>query len=195
MKEPIEILALEGQIIKFFDETDYRFDSTDNLKTYSKIFISGDKKSLTLLIGIELFEEEVLKSSCLIGSEGGGTWITQNSTLISEDAIVICCSNTVFKLTIPDLSLEWKTIADMATCFSIYNIAQDYIVHGELEISRLDPNGKLIWKKTGRDIWVTAEESEDFMVYDSYILATDWENNRYKIDFDGNLLGEYKVKQ
>ncbi len=194
MKEPIEVLVLENQTIRFYDEADFRFDSADNIKTYNKTFISGDKNTLTSQIGIEVFEEDKLISSCLIGSEGGGTGITGNTSLISYDGLVICCSNTVFKLTIPDLNLEWKTISDSATCFGIHYLDKDYVVHGELKITRLDKDGKIVWQQSGRDIWTTAEAYDDFAVYDNYILATDWEYNRYKFDFDGKLLEEYKVE-
>ena len=119
---------------------------------------------------------------------------TWKSTLISYGGLIICCSNTIFKLTIPDLNLEWKTIADSATCFGIDYLDKDYVVHGEIEITRLDKDGKIVWQKGGRDIWTTPEGIDDFKVYDNYIIATDWDYNRYKIDFDGNLLEEYKVK-
>jgi len=194
MKEPIVVLVLERQIIKFFDEADYRFDSMDNIKTYKKTFLSGDKNMLTSQIGIEILEDDILKTSCIIGSEGGGTAITGNTSLISYGGLVICCSNTVFKLTIPDLNLEWKTISDSATCFGIHYLDEDYVVHGELEITRLDKDGKIVWQKSGREIWTTAEGIDDFAVYDDYILATDWDYNRYKFDFDGKLIEEYKVE-
>ncbi|ATL48255.1 hypothetical protein COR50_14390 [Chitinophaga caeni] len=194
MKEPIEILVLERHIIKFYDETDYAFGSSDNIKNYDKIFTSGDSNVLTSQIGVELFEDEKLVTNCLIGSEGGVTGINDNSLLISYGGIVICCANTIFKLTIPDLKLEWKTITDTASCFGIYYLDKDYVVHGELEISRLDKNGKIIWQQGGRDIWTTAEGIDDFAVYDDHILATDWNYNRYKFDFDGKLLEEYKVE-
>lgn len=194
MKKPTEVLVLESQTIKFYDETDYVFDSSDNIKTYDKTFISGNKSNLTSLIGIELTEDDALKTSCLIGSEGGRIGINRNSTLISYGGLVICCSNTVFKLTIPDLNLEWKIIADSATCFGIDYLDKDYVVHGELEITRLDKDGKIVWQKGGRNIWTTAEGIDDFTVYDNYIIATDWDYNRYKFDFDGNLIEEYKVE-
>jgi hypothetical protein len=194
MKEPIEVLVLERQTIKFYNETDYKFDSSDNVKTYDKTFISGDKNRLTSLIGIELADDNGFNTSCLVGSEGGGTGITGDLTLISYGGLVICCSNTVFKLTIPDLNLEWKTVADSATCFGIQYLDKDYLIHGELEITRLDKDGKIVWQKSGRDIWTTAEGIDDFIVYDDYILATDWEYYRYKFDYDGNLLEEFKVE-
>ena len=194
MKEPIGVLVLEKNVIKFYDESNYSLDSSDNLFIYNNIYLNGDKNILTSIVGIKLFEENDLVSSCLIGAEGGGTGINPNSTLISYGGLVICCANTIFKLAIPDLRLEWKTKADMATCFEIYYLDKDYLVHGEMEITRLDKNGQIVWQQGGRDIWTTAEGIDDFAVYDNYILATDWDYNRYKFDFDGKLLEDYKIE-
>ncbi|HPN69857.1 MAG TPA: hypothetical protein PLZ32_10075 [Saprospiraceae bacterium] len=194
MKEPLAFLVLEKQVIKLYDESDYKFDFVDNIKTYNKEFFGGDKKALTTQIGIEVFEDDEMKSSCIIGSEGGGTSLEGNTYLISYGGLVICCSNTVFKLTLPDLNLEWKTISDPATCFGIYYLGPDYVVHGELEITKLDKDGKIVWQNSGRDIWITAEGIDNFEVYNDYILATDWEYNRYKFDYDGKLLEEYKTE-
>ena len=192
MKDASKILVLENQVIKLYDESNFELESVDNLKNYNHVYINGDHNALTSKIGIEIYENEKLLSGCLIASEGGGTGVFKNSALISYGGIIICCANTIFKLTIPDLQLEWKTKADSATCFGIYSLETDYVIHGELEIIRLDKNGKIIWQKSGRDIWVTAEGIDDFAVHKNYISATDWEYNRYKFDFNGNFLEEYK---
>lgn len=194
MKEPIQVIVLDEITINLFDESEHKIDSTDNFKTYEKTFFNGDEKMLTSLIGIEVIKDNVLISSCLIGSEGGETGIEGDSTLISYGGLVVCCSNTVFKLTLPDLNLEWKTVSDLATCLGIYYLDKDYVVHGEHEISRLSNEGKIVWQQGGRDIFVTAEGINDFSVYEDYILATDWEYNQFKIDFDGKILDEYKVE-
>ena len=102
---------------------------------------------------------------------------------------MICCSDSVFCLTIPTLLLQWKTKADFATCFEIFKYKLDYIVHGEVEISRLSADGDLIWQQSGADIFVTPKSNEDdFVVTDDYILATDWDNRKYRFDFDGNVI-------
>jgi hypothetical protein len=194
VREPNQVLVLEKHLIKFYDETDYTYNSRDNSKNYVKTFLSGDNNFSTSMVGIELFEDDVFKTSCLIGSEGGVSGINENSSLISYGGLVVCCSNTVFKLTIPNLDLEWKTISDSATCFGIYYLDKDYVVHGELEITRLDKNGKIIWQQGGRDIWTTKEGVDVFDVYDNFILAKDWDYNQYKFDFDGNVLEDYKVE-
>jgi len=194
MKEPIEVLVIEKQVIKFYDESDYSFNSSDNLFTYENIYLNGDTDVLTSIIGIKFFEDNNLISNCLIGAKGGGTGIHPNSTLINLNGLVVCCSDTIFRLTIPTLDLEWKIKADMTTCFEIFLLEKGYVIHGEMEITRLDKNGQIVWQRSGRDILVTPEGVNDFIVYDNYILATDWDYNRYKFDFNGLLLDEYKVK-
>jgi hypothetical protein len=194
MTEPKQVIVLERHIIKFYDETNYSSSSTDNIKYYNKAYISGDNNPPINQIGIELFENNELIASCLIASDGGVTGINENSILISYGGIVVCCGNTVFKLTIPNLNLEWKTVSDTSTCFGIYYLNQDYVVHGELEISRLDIKGNILWQHSGQDIWTTEKGVDDFDVYDNYIVATNWEYSRYKIDFNGRILDMYTVK-
>jgi hypothetical protein len=65
MKEPIQVLVLEKQVIKFYDETDYEFGSSDNEIRYDKIFISSNKVIFASLVGIELYEDDILKGSCI----------------------------------------------------------------------------------------------------------------------------------
>jgi len=86
------------------------------------------------------------------------------------------------------LSLLWRTKADRATCFEIYKYQDSYIIHGELEIARLDKNGKILWQQSGSIIFTTLDGKDNFIITDNYILATDWENRKYKIDFNGQLI-------
>ena len=45
--------------------------------------------------------------------------------------------------------------------------------------------GKIIWQKSGADIFTTEKGIDDFEITESYIRATDWENRVYKFDFNG----------
>lgn len=194
MRVPVEILILENHLIKLYDESDYSFGSSDNRTIYNNHYFNGEESNVTSLIGIEVLEEDVIVANCLIGASGGNTTIHPNSALISYGGLVVCCSNTVFKLTLPDLCLEWKTQSDLATCFGIHYLDEDYAVHGELAISRMNKNGQLVWQRSGRDIWITLEGIDDFEMYEDHILATDWQYNRYKWGFNGDLLEEYKIE-
>lgn len=86
--------------------------------------------------------------------------------------------------------MSWQVIADSATCFEIFSIQGGYIVHGELQITKLDKNGIIIWQTSGADIFVTLEGNERFEVTESCIIATDWNNDVDKIGFDGKVISD-----
>ena len=194
MQEARQILVLENFSIRIYDENDYKINSADNIYDYSKFFLNGDKEGLSSMVGIKVFEGDKLISDCLIGAEGGGTGVHMNSSLISHGGVVICCADSVFKLSIPELHPEWATKADMATCFEIFYLGEDYIVHGEIDITRLDKDGKIVWQKSGEDIFTTVDGNDTFEITDEFIIATDWKYNRYKFDYDGNLV-EFSSRQ
>jgi len=173
--------------IEFSNEFNYKKGSSENEFEFENYYSDEEEYQFSTQIGIKLYEEENLISSAIICSSGGASGIHQTSQIINEDKIVICCSNQIFNLSIPNLNLRWNTKADEATCFEIFQINKDFIIHGELEISRLSKEGEIIWQRSGADIFTTLESKrDDFKLTDNYIFVTDWENRKYQFDFDGN---------
>jgi outer membrane protein assembly factor BamB len=162
--------------------------SADNLTQYDFVYFDHSKYDLPSVYGIKCFQGDKLLRSAAIGSIGGGTRVHENSVIVEDNRIIICCADTIFCLSIPELSLIWQTKADTATCFEVFKIDNNYIVHGEVEITKLDKNGKIIWQNNGADIFTTVNGKDDFIITDKHIIATDWENRKYKFDFDGNLI-------
>ncbi len=179
-------------IIEIFTDETYEVDSAENINEYDFEYLEADNKYNSTFIGIKLYENEELKKSILIGSEGGNTGINENSKIIEENRILICCADKIFCLSFPELNILWKTKADEMTCFEIFKKDNFYIVHGELEISKLDENGKILWQKGGADIFTTISGKNDFELKEKYIIATDWENRIYKFDYDGNEYTDMK---
>lgn len=143
-------------------------------------------------LGIKIYDgshhEDLLLESAFIRQTIGSA-VHQTSFIIEPDRLLTVFGDSVFCLAIPDLSLNWQIQADQAACFEILPFHKDYIVHGELEISRLSTNGEIIWQQSGADIFVGANSTrEDFQLTDTYILATDWDGRKYKFDFDGKLI-------
>jgi hypothetical protein len=159
-----------------------------NSNPYDLVYLEDTGHIWPTIIGLKIYDDTgSLFKSAIIGAHGGGSGIHETSHILKSDRIVICCSDTVFCLSIPDLYLLWKTKCDMATCFGIFNYKEDYIIHGEVEITRLSNNGKIIWQQSGADIFTTLNSGkEDFLITDDHILATDWDSRKYKFDFDGN---------
>ncbi len=173
------------QIEIYVDET-YKSGSADNLNKYDFEYFSETKYQLTTQIGIKVLENAETIYSAIIGSEGGATGIFENSVIIEEDKVLICCSDSVFCLSLPELKILWKTKTDEITCFGLYKKDDFYIVHGELAISKLNNQGKILWQNGGADIFVTISGENDFEMTKKLIIAKDWNNKIYKFDFDGN---------
>jgi hypothetical protein len=171
--------------IDIYADQTFTDSSADNENQYDFLYFEKSEYHFPSVFGIKIFQDKTLIKSALIGSIGGGTDIHDNSTIIENDRLLICCSDSIFCLSIPDLKLLWRTQADQSTCFEIFKYQDSYIIHGELEISRLDKDGKILWKQSGADIFTTLDGKDSFVITDKYILASDWGNKKYKFDFNG----------
>lgn len=174
--------------LEITSEISYDGGTAYSLDQYDAVYLNEDHYEPTSLHTIKLYQGGKLIKNVLIGAVGGGTGIHKSSQVIEQERMIICCGDTIFCLFLPELALLWKTKADWATCFEIFKYLDDYIVHGEVDISRIDKNGKIMWQQSGADIFTTVEGKDDFILTEDHILAIDWEYRKYKFDFDGNVL-------
>lgn len=131
-------------IIEVFDDPIYSFNSTDNKVNYSKCYFGKDAREYhTSKHGIIIRRGNQEISSCLVVGSGGATGIYQRSTLVDKDELLICCCDTIFCLTIPNLDLKWNVQADKVTCFELYKLQNDYIIYGECQITRITCDGQI----------------------------------------------------
>lgn len=174
--------------IDIYADQTFTEGSANNVNQYDFVYFDKSEFHFPSVFGIKIFQDDNILKSAVIGSIGGGTAIHETSTIIENDRLLVCCSDTIFCLSIPDLTLLWRTQADQATCFEIYKYQDRYIIHGELEVSRLDKDGKIFWQQSGADIFTTLDGKDSFTITDNCILATDWENRKYKFDFNVNSI-------
>ena len=179
------IFETEKYQVKITNESDYNSDSKENIFNYKKKYLTDSDYILLTKFGITVFENGIELNSALIGAEGGASGLHRTSQIIENNRILICCSDTIFSLELPSLSLNWKTKVDQATAFQIFKIVGGFIVHGELEITRIDDKGNVIWQNGGADIFVTPDGKDNFEVNGEVIKAIDWGNRTYKWNLNG----------
>ena len=139
--------------MELLDESDYHPDS--NLNKYLKNYLMESDFKLPTKIGIKILENGIELNSAIIGAEGGATGLHKTSQIVESNRILICCCDSVFCLEVPNLNLNWKTKVDTTSAFEIFKIENGFIIHGELEITRIDNDGKIIWQHGGADIFVS----------------------------------------
>ena len=78
----------------------------------------------------------------------------------------------------------------MATCFEIAPYQDDYITHGEVEISRLNKQGRNpLGSSVARDIFVSPiERTPAFKTTPQGIDLVDFNYEEYHIDYEGKII-------
>jgi len=176
-------------IIEVFNDSTFSFNSNDNLKIYENIYFGEDAEEYpTSKHGIKLIDNDKEIKNCLIIGSGGATTIHPNSSILDNDNILICCSDSVFSISIVDLKLNWVKKLDMVTCFQIFKIENDFVVHGELEITRIDSFGNIIWQFGGADIFVSLDGENSFQLSENHIVLKDFTRTIYNLNFNGESI-------
>jgi hypothetical protein len=175
--------------IEVANESDYTPGSADNVRSYNILHTNNtDIYTATAKHGIIVRKDEIEVANAIVIGTGGATGVYENSYLVKNDAIQICCANLIYSLNIPDLSLKWTAEPDIATCFSIYNFQDDFIIHGEIEISRLTEKGIILWTFSGRDIFVNVNGKKEFEIIGDTIRLVDFQDYEYVLDANGKEL-------
>ena len=123
--------------VEIFNDYTYTFNSSVNVHKYMFEYSFYDT-FITSKHGIVVKNNDIIIYSAILLGNGGPTGIHEKAFLIDNNSIIICCGNALFSLTLPELKLNWKKEIDDASAFGIYKMNSDYIIHGELEISRID---------------------------------------------------------
>ena len=124
--------------------------------------------------------ETVLASRVLLAG-GGRSGVHARSAVLRGSTCFVAVGPFVCALELPTLRQLWHTQVDPATCFGLYDAPRyaSLVSHGELEITRLDYSGRLLWSSGGRDIF-----SEEFALHEHHAAATDFEGTRYRFELE-----------
>jgi hypothetical protein len=163
----IQLKELSIELIK----EAYRYDpkSADGIRKYQQTYDLSDGCQSSAH-GVVVSGDDKLIASAVILAGGGASTIHAHSAFVqSSSHLLLAVGPHVACLALPNLDLVWATKTDSATCFGVHPIPHttDFISHGELEISRLNRDGKILWQNSGRDIFTGSIRVDDKVeVYD-----------------------------
>ena len=182
-------MLLENEVctVKIILDDTYTVGSADN-RHYDMVInpsdLSSSDLSKTFSISIDLRHH--IHVIALVGSylsceydcailEGRDLLVLQDNCLVVIDVF----SGTLIKY----IQMEC-----FGSNFGIYRIPKGYIIYGEIEIIMLNDAFEKQWTFSGRDIFVTQSTKKPFVIVEDAIELFDWEDNYYKIDFEGNQI-------
>jgi len=169
--------AFELGRVKVVDEAGYRFGSADNIRRYDHEIDLTDGHSPSSVHGLVIDG----KPSFVIADSAGASGIHEHSLHVAHSAAFVAVGAHVISINLDTKEINWVLQTDIATCFGVHwNDAQQALIsHGEIFISRLSPDGKMIWQTAGADII-----SEGCELRDDQVVATDFNGKLHYIDYD-----------
>lgn len=175
--------------IRVFDDSAFTA-SVDSPTFYQKVIqLEQEKKYRSNTHhAIKVYKDDHIMSSAIILGTYGATCVQEDTALIDEGNLIICCNNQLYSLSLPELNINWMVEPDQATCFEVHKYRDSFITYGELCISRIDRSGKILWQFSGADIFVCLNEGNPFEMFDDHIALTDFQGRKYKIDYDGKII-------
>jgi hypothetical protein len=167
----------------------YSLNSADNITQYNHIYFDTTEDEgryqSSSKHGIRIKKEDEELTSVLIFGHAGATNIHENSFIVSNNILLVCCSNKIYALNLPDLALIWCKTLDLITCFAIYAFDHDFLIHGELQITRIDTEGNEKWTFGAKDIFVTQDGSSACTIQEDMILLKVWDGHKYTLNKNG----------
>jgi len=175
--------------IEVTNDDRYTTGSADNYPSYHYQYLSDIESWFSAKHGIRVAKDETeIASAIICETYGGSTTIHKRSYVLKDDAIFICCGAKIYSLQLPTLQLNWNKELDTATCFGIYEFENDFLIHGEMEISRLSADGVIKWKFSARDIFVSINGKKEFEIIGDKIKLIDFEDYEYTLNADGEVI-------
>jgi len=165
-----------GLAVRVVDEGCHTFGSADNACHYAieaPAAVAGETSSIH---GVFCDVGAESAGSTVIGARGGKTAVHENSCVLLATECFVAVGCEVVCLSLPVLRVRWRRQVDLATCFGVHPTQDELglIVHGEVEISRIDLDGNVVWSRGGGDIFTGC-----FSVEGDRIVAYDFEGKRY----------------
>ena len=173
-----EIIIKEDEVYVLNSPDNKRYDFHWNPKGYTK-----DDRYRTFSIEVKG------KNEARIALTGNYYSFPENCAVLEENRLIVLQNYDIHIIDLEKMCLlQEYYIEDMACNFGIYRIADGYIIHGELDIKKLNLQFEKLWSFGGRDIFVTSNGKNAFELGEKTIKLYDFEDNYYEIDFDGKMI-------
>jgi hypothetical protein len=164
---------------------------------YNEIIAINDSEASNLEIRI-VREGKEIKNGLITGINGG-TWLykatpkeNSQSAKFKNNNLILSLGFNLVSIEIPSLKLNWNIEPDPAEIFEFYDLGDDLLLRGELNIHRIDSNGNIKWSYGGRDIWVNIDGKREVTVLDTEIKLIDFDSNEYVVNFEGKTITNFK---
>lgn len=116
---------------------------------------------------------------------GAPSLVNEHSAVCSHGFPVFVAGSYAARISPSLKTVFWKQKCDVGSCFGIYRVETEntLIVHGELAITKLSSEGKILWQAEGRDTFIQPPA-----IHGDDITVTDASGVVYSIKMDSGII-------
>ena len=172
--------------IKITEDNTYTLDSTDN-KNYDYVMNPHNFKRnhtyKTLHISLSGIKNMNIALICDFNT------IEYDCAILEGDTLTILLNDYIAQIDLNTVRIIGGYPLDVfGTNLSIHRLSDGYLIHGEIEIIKLDNEFNTMWKFSGKDIFASVSGKNSFEIAKNSIKLYDFLDNYYELDFDGNTI-------
>src|SRR5687768_14834786 len=162
--------------IEIVNEPAYNFGSADNARSYPFTWNRDPTESTMPAYGVLLDGEPL----AVFGDWECVAKAHEHSALLLNGLLYIAVAGRIFCLQPKPFELRWVLRADSGACFGVHyhQPSGALIAHGELEITRFNESGDILWQSSGRDIFTGELKLEELSV-----LAVDFNGDVHRFRY------------
>lgn len=187
MPDGVLRLAAGALDVALWTDHTYTRNSADNVHTYDRevAFTSGGPHTWEA-VGVRVSEGERVVGSAVLLVLLGCRGPCAETVVARPDTLYVSVGTEVAALNLPSLQVRWETRSQMGCVAGLHEIPGEeaLIAHGEISIARVEPDGRLAWEQSGRDIF-----SGELRIADGAVEVADWNGDVYRFRLsDGEIL-------
>ena len=172
--------------IKVSKNNNFTLFSSDN-KSYDAVYYMEEytRNSLvcTYEITITCHSETMVDNIKLIALIGRIYGNTEHCTVIIGSRLAVLVDDYLSIIELSDISLITKVkILSFGTGIALYSFDDGLLVHGEIDVVKIDYDGNTEWSFSARDVWVTADGTDALRIEGDKIFLTDFEGHTYVLN-------------
>lgn len=175
-----DILVLENSFCRVEAEEGYFSEDTINFAGYE----TGSIDSLMKVVQVRISTEQNIHTLSIAGS-----YLAEigKCAVLEDNFLILNLQEQLFKIDICTGAIVRYAQIDIhgGGTFGLYRAPNGYIIHGEIEIIMVSAEFEVVWRFSGRDIFVSITGRQEITLTDNTIQLFDFEDNFYEIDYQG----------
>lgn len=159
--------------VELWRDPAYTPGSPDHVHRYGREIVAGGRGQAT---GVEVRVDGVPAASAVLLCDAGCPGVSSSDAVLRDGTLYVAMRDHAAALSLPSLDVRWMTPVDDACMFGFVEAGDDaLLLHGELWITRLGLDGRLVWQRGGADIFTGG----CWMDGDA-VVAVDWNGAEYR---------------